>query len=207
MLLLARWLDIDLAQARQLFDSALDEIQNYPALVFLAIAVLPSLVIPVTPLLLLGGVVFGNLYGIIPGTLLTMAAIVTNTLWTYPVARYLLRHPLESFLRWLGYRIPTLPPGGTMSFVLIVRLTPGVPLCFQNYLLGVMQVSFHAYFWVGAAQQSAFAAAIALTGGAFIEGDGGIIVSAVAFLVVVVIILNMLRKKYLGNKRLNLKDV
>lgn len=198
--------DLDFADIRDWLEFIFLRLQDHPGLVFLAIAILPSLVIPVTPLLLLGGVVFGNLYGIIPGALLTVAGILTNTLWTYPFARYLLRHPLERFLKWLGYRIPVLPPGGTMNFVLIIRLTPGIPLCFQNYLLGVLRLSFHAYFWVGAASQATFAAAIALTSGAFIEGNGGFIFSAVAFLVVVVVILNMLRKKFLGSGKVVLKD-
>ena len=33
-----------------------------------------------------------------------------------------------------------------MKLILVLRLTPGIPLFFQNYLLGFLRAPFHLYF-------------------------------------------------------------
>lgn len=120
--------------------------ENGP-LLFLAIAVLPGLVLPVAPLLGLAGL-WGGENGPWLSCLYCTIALFANLSWTYWLARGPTRNLVERLLRKTRFRLPTSPPDNILEWALILRLTPGVPFIFSNYGLGLIGMNFSPYLLV-----------------------------------------------------------
>lgn len=120
--------------------------ENGP-LLFLAIAVLPGLVLPVAPLLGLAGL-WGGENGPWLSCLYCTIALFANLSWTYWLARGPARNLVERLLRKTRFRLPTSPPDNMLEWALILRLTPGVPFIFSNYGLGLIGMNFSPYLLV-----------------------------------------------------------
>ncbi len=59
------------------------------------------------------------------------------------------RRLVEKLLASSTIRIPDLPRGDHLKLILVLKLTPGVPMFFQNYLLGFLRAPFRLYLPVG----------------------------------------------------------
>ena len=121
-------------------------INNGP-LLFLAIAILPGLVLPVAPLLGLAGL-WGGENGPWLSCLYCCIALCTNLCWTYLLASGPARGLLQKFLAKSRFRLPENPPQNMLEWALILRLTPGVPFIFTNYGLGLIGMPFSIYLAV-----------------------------------------------------------
>lgn len=113
----------------------------HPGLLFLALALLPLAGVPTSPLWIAAGLRLGTEVGF----LVALSALVLNYTVGYWLARRWLRAPLAAWLERRGWRLPELSPGDETLAILGLRVTPGLPLFVQNYLLGLAEVSFTKY--------------------------------------------------------------
>ncbi len=134
---------------------------------FLAMAVLPAIGIPLTPLFLLAGVTF-DLWAAMLGSALALAA---NLVLCYYIGRSRLRRRLVAAFHRFGYELPDFAVEHdrsslrrTLGTAALVKLTPGVPGFIKNYGLGAARVPFAIYFAVGMAASGAYGAILILFG-------------------------------------------
>jgi uncharacterized membrane protein YdjX (TVP38/TMEM64 family) len=127
---------------REAFMTALQDAPPIPF--FMAMALLPAVGVPLTPLLIAVGATFGIRIGLI-GSLLALAA---NLVISYRIARSGLRPHLERLFARFEYELPNFDgqPRNALRFTLMVKFAPGVPAFVKNYGLGVAGVPFTLYF-------------------------------------------------------------
>ena len=114
---------------------------------FLAIAILPGLILPVAPFLTLAGI-WGDEHGPWLSCLYCSFALTFNLVWTYWFARKTGRSLIEKILSKTKYQLPEKPSENLVQWALVLRLTPGVPFIFTNYGLGLLRMSFSTYLFV-----------------------------------------------------------
>lgn len=140
-----------------------------PVAFFGAMAVLPAIGIPVTPLFVLAGATFG----VGPGLLGSGVALGLNLALCYAIARSALRPWLESLLGRFEYELPDFEnrEGGALRFTLLVKFAPGPPAVAKNYLLGLTGVPFPLYFIASMLITGAYAVLCVVVGGSLFEHD------------------------------------
>lgn len=154
-----------------------------PIWFFVAMALLPALGVPFTPLFILAGATFG----VGTGLILSLLAIAANVTLCYWIARSGLRPWLEKILRRFGYELPDFKSKGrsALRFTVIVKLAPGLPMFVKNYALGSAGVPFWLYFGASILITGAYAAAFVVLGESVLEHDmRSLAVTAVAVAVV-----------------------
>lgn len=114
---------------------------------FLAIAILPGLILPVAPFLTLAGI-WGDEHGPWLSCLYCAFALTFNLVWTYWFARKTGRSLIEKILSKTKYQLPEKPSENLVQWALVLRLTPGVPFIFTNYGLGLLRMPFSTYLLV-----------------------------------------------------------
>jgi uncharacterized membrane protein YdjX (TVP38/TMEM64 family) len=127
---------------REAFMTALRDAPPLPF--FIAMALLPMVGVPLTPLLIAAGATFGVRLGLV-GSLLALAL---NLAASYRLARSGLQPHLERLFRRFDYELPNFDgqPRHALRFTLMVKFAPGVPAFVKNYGLGVARVPFTLYF-------------------------------------------------------------
>lgn len=153
---------------------------EYPGLLFLSIAVLPAIGFPVSVLLVLAGFVFQSRYGMVGGMVAVAAAITVNIVLTYEIAR--------RFAPWFrgqfekrGYPLPEMLPGTALRVTILVRVTPGMPLFVQNYLLGLLKIPWRTYLLGSLPPQWVITGLVATGGGALLAGNWSLFIGAAFF--------------------------
>ena len=116
---------------------------------FCSIAILPALVLPVAPLLTLAGI-WGGQHGPWLACLYTVAALLINVSWTYWFASKPGRSVIKTMLSKTKYKLPEKEPENLTQWAIILRLTPGMPFIFSNYILGFLKMPFPSYLLVSA---------------------------------------------------------
>ena len=167
--------------------------EKRPWLLFVAIAILPALPIPVSPVVILAGAIFHEHPLLV--CLGCLLALMANQAWTY----WLAAKPGRRFVHWMLERskveIPDVSLAGQMHWMLILRLTPGFPFCVQNYMLGLIRVPFLRYTWVSILCSGPIAIGMVLTGAGVGDGRIGPIIGGVGFLIVVIVVLRLIGKR------------
>ncbi len=186
---------VDMAGLRSAVAQVWSFLEGHPVLLYLGMVFLPALPIPQSPMLVLAGIVYAEPCGEIGGAALAASAVALNILWTYFLTVGPLRRVLTAFLSRFGYRLPQLPESDFLKFSFLVRVTPVLPLCVQNYTLGLLRVPLRLYLLASWSTQVPLAFAIALTAGAILEGSLGVILIAVAVLLLLVFVLKAVRRK------------
>ena len=153
--------------------------ETNPVFVLLAIAVLPLIGFPISPLLILAGMAYGGTVGMLVGS----AGVALNNTLGYWIAA-LFRRPVRRWLQQRGVKVPEVEPRDYIKIILLFRLTPGLPASVQNYVLGLARIPFWLFFWLSLIPQLVIVAGFVLTGGALFEGQWGVILLAVSLLVV-----------------------
>ncbi len=171
-----------------------------PVAFFTAIAVLPAFGVPTLTLILPAGPAFGERLGMGNVVLFTSLALMVNFILTYFLARRALRPLLEKLIVRLGYELPKVEAGDTTDLIVILRLTPGIPFCVQNYLLGLGEVPFGKCFALSLLFCLPQNGAFVLFGDALVHGKGKMILMAGGLIVALVAGTHLLRKHY-GRKR------
>lgn len=162
----------------------------HPAVLFLAVAFLPLVGMPASPLWIAAGVRLGTLAGF--G--LCSGALLINFTAGYWLARWGLRSSLTRWLSRRGWRIPEIPAKDETLTILLLRVTPGVPLCVQNYLLGLAGVKFSRYLLLSIPAQAAYALAFVWLGHSLASSAVWRLLLAVAALTGLVLLVSLLRR-------------
>ena len=165
-----------------------------PWALVLALATLPGLGFPISPLLVLFGVVLPPLYGL-PATLaLAYLAQGLCTTWSYALAR----GPLHSLLKKYVLRsrnLPEMTHSNTMRLGLFLRLTPGIPYAMQNIILGIMGMRLRPYLFISIPITSLWTTGFIITGGAIFEGQLGWALGGILFLIALMLAIHIWRQK------------
>lgn len=164
-----------------------------PWLFFSAMAILPAVGFPLLPFVLTAGVAFGPTLGTATVVACGMTALAANALLTYFMASSALRPLVLRLLTWIGWRLPSVPPGGAWQVAFIVRLMPGPPFWLQGYALGLMRIPLLPYLVGSVSVPGAYFAAVTIGGTAFLEGRGRTALLALAVLGAVAIAVRILR--------------
>lgn len=142
-------------------------IQN-PWVLFVALVLLPGLPFPMSFLMLTAGIVWKDRP--IIACLVCLAALALNLTWTYWVAAVPARKLVEKILAATSIQIPDLPRGDHLKLILVLRLTPGIPLFFQNYLLGFLRAPFHLYLPISILCTGVIGCGVVLSGAGLADG-------------------------------------
>jgi len=167
-----------------------------PVAFFSSMALLPSLGVPVLTFLLTAGPIFGERLGMTTVVLLSLAAITTNFLLTYLVARFVIRGFLERSFARFGYRIPSVANGDSTDLAIIIRVTPGIPFFVQNYLLGLAGIPIAKYLLISAVFNWSYSAAFVLFGDALQNGRGRVALVAASLAVAAIAGTHWARRRY-----------
>lgn len=134
---------VDLASLKKAWTQLNDYLVRHPGALFLALVFLPGLPIPTSALLFTAGVVWRH--DPVMAVSLSMLAITLNLTWTYWLSAGPGRRLVEKMLAATAIQIPDLPRGDHLRLILVLKLTPGIPFFFQNYLLGFLRAPFMLY--------------------------------------------------------------
>ena len=176
-------------------DVMVEYLEERPALIYVAIVILPAMPFPLSVLLLAAGVVYGERYGLFYAGLLASTAIIINLSCTYWVARFPARRLVERLVRRFDFEIPELPKHHVLRFTIIFRVTPGIPFFLQNYILGLAGVPFRPYFIVSSLAQLVWTFGFVVSGGAIFKGNAGLAIAGVCLLVVATLITQSIRRQ------------
>lgn len=164
-----------------------------PWCLFLGLVILPGLPVPMSPLVFLAGTVWHERPLMACGICLLAFAI--NFCWTYWISAKPARGLVERWLKDSKVQIPTLPKGNDLKLILVLRLTPGMPLFVQNYVLGFLRVPFGLYLSVSMACTGMIACGVVLTGAGVGDGKLTPVLAGIGLLVVAAVALSVVRKK------------
>jgi uncharacterized membrane protein YdjX (TVP38/TMEM64 family) len=180
-----------------LIDQGVDLIRDAgPVAFFVAMALLPAAGAPLFAFSLAAGEAFAarmTMTGVVATAAL---AIALNLALTYWLARYALRPLLARLVARYGYAVPRVTAQNALGVALLVRLTPGPPFFLQGYLLGLGEVPFRLYMIVSWVAVMPWAVSFIVLGKAAREGSFGQIGAILGGLVVIVVIVQVVRRKY-----------
>ncbi|MEN8660864.1 MAG: VTT domain-containing protein [Lentimonas sp.] len=165
-----------------------------PWALILALAILPGIGAPISPLLIMVGGVLGPKYGLPMACLIAIAAQSTCTMWTYLLAA----GPLKGILKKYILRTRALPAfseSNAMRFALILRITPGIPYAVQNVVLGIIGLKLKPYILVSIPITAAWTIGFVTTGGAIFKGSVGMAITGILLLVILILVTRILRNR------------
>jgi uncharacterized membrane protein YdjX (TVP38/TMEM64 family) len=177
-----------------------------PVPFFLLMLFLPAAGVPITVFTLSAGSVFSPTLGLPLVLLLSFICIGLNLVFTYALARWVFRPWVERLCGWLGFRLPDVPLADQRSLVVMLRLTPGPPYVFQNYLAGVARIHFSVYLttsWVLAVLDASI---YIIFGSALVHGSGRMVLTAVGLFVVLSLAGRLIYKRVKGKAGNGLAD-
>jgi uncharacterized membrane protein YdjX (TVP38/TMEM64 family) len=166
-----------------------------PVVFFLAMALTPAVGAPLSIFGLVAGQVFAPTMTMAGVIIAAMVAIAANLALSYWLARYGLRPWLSRLVARYGYNVPRVTPDNALSVTLVVRFS-GAPFFVQNYVLGLAEVPFGLYLLVSWLATAPFAIAFIVLGEAFSQGGFGKIATGIGVLVVAIVLVQVLRKKF-----------
>ena len=174
-------------------DQLIDGCRAYPVVLFVALAVLPGLGFPSSALLVLAGATWGSNW---TSCAVALFATFLNMSWTYVVAVGPASTLVARLLgtRWDRWR--SLGPKDRIRLAILIRVTPGVPLFVQNYVLGLLAVPFLPYILISVPLNGIFVIGFVLTSGAIFEGRVGAAITGIAVLVAAILLVRMLRARF-----------
>ena len=168
----------------------------HPAVLMVALALLPLVGVPASPMIIAAGVRMGTAVGFAA----VMLSLATNFTVGYWLARRGLRGWLTAWLARRGHTIPQLAPKDESQFILLFRITPGMPLTVQNYVLGLAGVSFARYMAISLPVQAVYALAFVWFGQSLTGKTTWKLALGVALLIAVGLMVSLLRR-YLSRRR------
>lgn len=184
----------DLEYWRARLDTGLDFLEANPWALLAAVATLPGLGFPMSPLLVLFGVVLAPRYGLFLACLLGVLSQTVCTIWTYLLASGPLREILTKFVS-RKRELPQLNHPNALRLGLVMRITPGIPYALQNIVLGLLGMRLRPYLAVSLPINGLWTVGFIITGGALFEGRTGLAISGGLFLIVLVLLTKMLARK------------
>ena len=193
--LLAWKMGVDGAMLQAAWRQSEDFLMDRPWWLFAALVVLPGLPVPTSVLLFLAGTVWRDRP--VAACVICLVAMALNMTWTYWVAARPGRGLVEKLLAATTLRIPVLPQGNHLRMILILRLTPGLPLFLQNYLLGFFRVPFRLYLLVSMGCSGLIASGVVLSGAGVAKGNLTPVLTGVALIVLGLVVVEWVKAKKL----------
>lgn len=171
-----------------------------PVVFFTAMAILPMFGAPNLAFALTAGPLFGERLGLVAVTVYSLIALTINLTLAYWLARRWLRPWLTKVLLRFGYELPNVPLGDETDFIVLLRVTPGVPFLVQNYLLGLGKAPFGRYMAISCVVVWAQNIGFIFFGDALNQGKGRLAMYAIMLILALVVGLHLVRKHY-GKKK------
>lgn len=174
-----------------------DFLERHPLWFYVALVILPGFPVPTSVLLFLAGTIWRETPVI--GCFVALSAIILNMAWCH----WLSSGPARGVAEWLlkGRELPTLANRGYRQFTAIVRLTPGIPMFLQNYLLGFLQVPFWPYLVVSICCNSMLTIGAVLAGAGLASGNVVPAITGVGLLVVGSLAVKAVHSKLTSTRR------
>ncbi len=190
---------VDLAALKGIWTQINDFLVQHPAALFWALVFLPGLPIPTSALLFTAGVVWRQ-HPVMACSLCLLAMLI-NLTWTYWLAAGPARKLVEKMLAATSVKIPDLPRGDHLKLILVMKLTPGIPFFFQNYLLGFLRAPFHLYLPISMLCNGIIGTGIVLSGVGLADGKLMPALTGISLIAVGVILTQMIRGWLAKRKR------
>lgn len=168
-----------------------DYLVKNPWALFAALVVLPGFPVPLSALLFTAGVVWRE--NPVMACSLSLLAITLNLAWTYWLAAGPGRKIVEKMLASTSVKIPDLPKGDHLKLILILKLTPGIPHFFQNYLLGFLRVPFLLYMPVSVVCSGIIGTGLVLSGVGLADGRLMPALTGISLIAVGVVLTQLIR--------------
>jgi len=125
--------------------------------------------------------------------LLCLLALSLNFSWTYWLAAKPARGVVEKLIAATSIKIPDLPRGDHLKLILVLRLTPGIPMFFQNYLLGFLRAPFLLYLAISILCIGITGSGIVLTGAGLSDGRLMPALTGVSLIVLGLVVTHLIR--------------
>jgi uncharacterized membrane protein YdjX (TVP38/TMEM64 family) len=116
----------------------------HPAVIILSFLVLPVVFFPVTALLVLIGIRFD----VVSGLLMMFLLMPVHLVIAFSVVRSVFHGPVKRFAKKKGYPILDVPRKRYLEFGFLFMAVPGLPYSVKNYLLPVSGIPFREYFLI-----------------------------------------------------------
>ncbi len=175
----------------------LDRIAGFGALpFFVAMAILPSFWMPVSPFLLFAGAVYSLPVAIIG----CASSLSVNMALSWAIAGKWFRPFFERLAHRFGYSIPDLQRRDMLQVAILLRLTPGMPFPMQNYLLGLAGMPFGWYMIVSVPLNLIIGISIVIFGEAIIKGNVTLILLAICLFLVISLSIRVVRNRLSRNR-------
>jgi uncharacterized membrane protein YdjX (TVP38/TMEM64 family) len=169
-----------------------------PSSLFWALVFLPGLPIPTSALLFTAGVVWRQQP--VMACFLCLLAMLLNLAWTYWLAAKPARGLVKKLLASASIQIPELPRGDHLKLILVMRLTPGFPFFFQNYLLGFMRAPFILYLSVSMLCSGIVGTGVVLSGVGLADGKLMPAISGISLIALGAVVTSLVRS-WLAKRR------
>jgi uncharacterized membrane protein YdjX (TVP38/TMEM64 family) len=195
---LAWKLGFDLAGLKAVWEGLEGFLIQNPWALFAALVFLPGLPVPMSLLFLTAGIVWKDRP--IMACLICLMAVALNQTWTYWFAAFPARKLVERLLAASSLKIPELPRGDHLKLILVMRLTPGIPLFFQNYLLGFLRAPFHLYLPLSVVCTGLVGCGVVLSGAGLADGKLKWAITGISLVVLGVVLTHVIRG-WLGQRK------
>lgn len=170
---------------------------NNGFLLFSSIVILPAFVLPVSPLLAFAGI-WGETNGTLEAAIFSSIALSLNCVWTYWLARLCgLKVVNKFYFFWKKRKFNDIKNNDTSfwELSLILRLTPGIPFIFTNYILGALKMPIIPYLLVSIPVLSVTSFGYTIATAGIISGNFKYLGGGVALLLSIYLISKIFLKK------------
>lgn len=165
---------------------------THPVVFFSAFAVLPAFGFPISAFYLMAAALYPLGVNLAACTLGLLCSMTIG----YWLAAGIFKPLLEKLLARTKHRVPKVYPDEQASITLLIRITPGMPFMFQNFILGLAEVRYKTYILVSWPIQIAWAIALLVLGESAFEGRASMAVFGGGLLIALIIITKIARKRY-----------
>ncbi|MEC7907539.1 MAG: VTT domain-containing protein [Verrucomicrobiota bacterium] len=172
--------------------AAVDRIAGFgPVTFFAAMAILPSLLAPVSPFLILAGAIYDMPLALLGSGL----ALSSNMAISWLVAGKWFRPLSERLVHRFGYTVPEMTKETMVTVAALLRITPGMPFPLQNYLLGLARMPFGWYMAVSLPLNLSIAFSVVWFGDALLKGNATMILLALSTIIALSFAVHQLRAR------------
>jgi uncharacterized membrane protein YdjX (TVP38/TMEM64 family) len=164
---------------------------------YLAFIVLTLLGVPSTVFFLIGGAAFP----VTQNLLVIAIALLIHFTFAWLIGAQWMRGPLKRFLLRRGTQLPQLRSDNQWRITLLIKFTPGVPLFIKSYVLGVGGVEFVPFMTISVLSTYGLAAIFVTLGRSAMEGQIGLLLGGIAFLIFCMALFRVIREHLRTKKR------